>query len=127
MLTAALVLAVMVVVPVVSQLASSGAALKRASSASLVCPRDDREPGTDGAPFKGQQIRSGAGKTLVPSGATGLTICNYNGMNATATIPQFGLEGIGVTDKPGVLSKRSNLRSRVPSTTARWMTPRRRS
>lgn len=68
---------------------------------SLVCSRDDRGSVlSHPAP-----ARRGSATTLVPEGAVGLTICDYAGMNATRSTPQFGLLGIGVTDKATILKQ----------------------
>jgi hypothetical protein len=57
-----------------------------ASSNHLPCARDDLQRVT--------RPRPGAPATpLVPHGAMLLTICNYNGANATAGTPQYGLLG----------------------------------
>jgi hypothetical protein len=61
---------------------------------SLVCSRDDR----GNALLHPAPARHGSATTLVPKGAVALTICAYNGMNATGSTPQFGLLGIAVTD-----------------------------
>jgi hypothetical protein len=74
-------------------------------SESLVCGTTDRTPQTDGRPFKGVKIRRSADTSLVPKGAITLTICAYNGMNATRTTPQFGLSGIGDTATPTMLAR----------------------
>jgi len=74
----------------------------RASSSdskSLVCSLDDR------GPIWPTTLRTGVRKTLVPTGAASLTICRYNGMNATSSTPQFGLLGIGVTDRSTILRR----------------------
>ncbi len=41
--------------------------------------------------------RRGSRHHLVPPGATTLTLCSYNGMNATRKLPQWGLKAIGVS------------------------------
>ena len=41
----------------------------------------------------------------MPKGAITLTICAYNGMNATRATPQFGLSGIGDTASPTMLAR----------------------
>lgn len=69
------------------------------TSGSLVCPHDDR---SQSAPT---QIRTGARKELVPPGATTLTVCRYNGMNAFGGVPQWGLRGAGATDKRSQINK----------------------
>jgi hypothetical protein len=52
----------------------------------LPCGRDDRERVVDPRP--------GAPATpLVPQGAMSLTVCSYNGPNATPATPEFGLLG----------------------------------
>lgn len=57
------------------------------------CPRDDRGPP---AP---EQVRDGARRMLVPPGVVSLRVCRYNGMNASAGVPQWGLRGAGVTSR----------------------------
>ena len=59
--------------------------------ASHVCGLDDR------GPIWPVSVRTGAKKVLVPRGATSLTVCRYNGMNAVGDAPQFALRGVGVT------------------------------
>jgi hypothetical protein len=71
----------------------------RSGSKSLVCSLDDREP------LWPPQLRTGVRRTLVPTGAVGLTVCRYNGMNATPSTPQFGLLGIGVTDRSTIVKR----------------------
>jgi hypothetical protein len=76
----------------------------RASSSgskSLVCSLDDRSP----ALLHPAPARRGAATTLVPQRAASLTICSYNGMNAAPSTPQFGLLGIGVTDRVTILKR----------------------
>lgn len=88
--------------------AGAGASVPRNPAqrvADLVCGTTDRTPQTDGAPIKGAKIRRGADTTLVPKGAIALTICFYNGMNATRAAPQFGLSGIGVTHRARALAR----------------------
>ncbi|MGH2842511.1 MAG: hypothetical protein ACRDKL_02845 [Solirubrobacteraceae bacterium] len=98
-LAATAVLAGKAPVPVARAAAAHGA------QSSLVCSRDDREPGSDRGPVKGEPVRRSADITLVPAGAIDLTICDYNGMNATAATPQWGLEGIGVSDRRAIVGR----------------------
>lgn len=70
-----------------------------------VCAPTDRTPEADGRPFKGVKIRRSADSLLVPRGAVAVTICFYNGMNATPATPQFGLSGIGVTNRARTLAR----------------------
>lgn len=70
-----------------------------------VCSPTDRTPDSDGGPIKGAKIHRGADTSLVPRGAIALTICFYNGMNATRATPQFGLSGIGVSTSPRTLAR----------------------
>lgn len=74
-------------------------------ASSLVCATSDRTPESDGRPFKGVKIRRGADVSLVPKGAVTLTICSYNGINATRATPQFGLSGIGDTNGRRTLAR----------------------
>jgi hypothetical protein len=56
------------------------------TNSQLPCGRDDRERVVDPRP--------GAPATpLVPHGALSLTVCSYNGPNATPATPEFGLLG----------------------------------
>jgi hypothetical protein len=92
LLTAAIAAAAAACCGVVSGAAASSAA------GQLVCSRDDRQPITDARP--------GAPATpLVPRGAQTLTICNYNGMNATPSTPQFGLLGSLQTEDAATISQ----------------------
>jgi hypothetical protein len=100
----ALLTLVLIVGTALAALAVSARASGSGSSSgskSLVCSRDDR----GGVLLHPAPARRGSATTLVPEGAVGLTICDYNGMNATRSTPQFGLLGIGVTDKDTILKQ----------------------
>lgn len=76
---------------------ASSARGQNTGAASPACGTTDRTAQTDGSPFKGAGIRRSADTSLVPAGAVTVTICLYNGMNATRATPQFGLSGLGDT------------------------------
>jgi hypothetical protein len=75
------------------QLLVSGVTAKAdmVSIPSAPCSYDDR------GPLWPQDVRIGARKQLAPPGAVSLTICGYNGMNASLSAPQFGLVSNGGT------------------------------
>lgn len=84
---------------------ATGSGGRNTGAASPACFITDRTPQSDGRPFKGVTIRRSADTTLVPNGAVTLTLCVYNGMNATSATPQFGLLGLGDTARPRTLAR----------------------
>jgi hypothetical protein len=51
------------------------------------------------------EIRAGSKHTLVPAGAISLVVCGYNGMNATSSVPEFGLTGAGTSEDPATVGR----------------------
>lgn len=99
-LTALAALLVLVLVSVFTAAARTpgarGASALRAGAHAVTsrsCPPDDRG---QQAPA---QVRDGARRELVPPGAISLTVCRYNGMNASDGVPQWGLRGAGATSR----------------------------
>src|SRR5579863_3778756 len=85
----------------VTELRAAGVTARAAMASlpSVPCTNDDRRPLWSG------ELRAGARKELVPAGAVKLTICGYNGANATAVTPQCGLIDAGGTFDRRVINR----------------------
>lgn len=87
----------------------------KTESFSAVCASDDQSPLVND--------RAGASSSLVPSGAIALTVCRYNGLNATALAPQFGLAAIGTTDDQTTVSNLAGELDALKPTTGTYNCP----